>query len=1487
MKKLYAIQTTMRNLKNSRFSFVKVMLLLAIMIAFLSNVFSVNAGDVQPKNVTANEGDQSVEVSASTSVNEQVTASDPMDAGVMNVDVTASAEGLQANNIDERVQFSGLFVPVSEQATTSDNDLTISRAGVMNDMTASAEGLQANNFRAKEGNFNVLASEVEQAINRLPVAFQRSAGLTRAALYGNLAVGGGAFAGANGAIAIGQHGRPGSSGGVVYEAPQTRAENSIAIGHYIFIPAEGRFAVAIGNYAEAKREDSVALGHSAKVKVSEGVALGSMSIANVKGGIAGYDPKTGKASSSRSIAWQSTSGAVSIGNDEFQRTRQIVGVAAGTGDTDAVNVAQLKELRGMIKQGGGWELSVDGADNTTISSGDKLDFSAGSENFSITKGDKDNKLKFDLAQSIVVDKIQVGDNILDVTGLVIANGPTITTSGIDAGGKKIQAVENGGISENSTDAVNGSQLYSLGSEVAKTFGGGAGYEGGKWTAPKFTVKTVNEDGSAVEEQSYETVAAAFAGVGDSFEKVKDSFANIKNEITKEIEKEITTVQGDALLWSEKDHAFVAQHGEEGHKTNSKIKYLANGEISENSTDAVNGSQLYSLGSEVAKTFGGNASYEGGKWTAPTFTVKAVKEDGQTEDKDYHDVVSAFTGVGSSFTNLHKEITKEINNAVTKVEGNSLIKQDKNADPITIGKETNGTVINVANTSGVNRVISGVGEAKDNNDAVNKGQLEKGLKDLSSSLQSDDSAVVHYDKTGDDNNTINYTSVTLGKGQGSSPVGLHNVADGKIGEESHDAINGSQINTISGDVAKFLGGEAAFNSGTFTGPTYKLSKLSEDGAAEETSYDNVGSAFAGLDTSVKNVNTHLTNEVKKFEEKITNITQEVQGDALLWNRSKGAFVATHGEKDSKTNSKITSLLDGTINENSTDAVTGKQLHTLGDKVAKTFGGGAGYEGGKWTAPKFTVKTVNEDGSAVEEQSYETVAAAFAGVGDSFEKVKDSFANIKNEITKEIEKEITTVQGDALLWSEKDHAFVAQHGEEGHKTNSKIKYLANGEISENSTDAVNGSQLYSLGSEVAKTFGGNASYEGGKWTAPTFTVKAVKEDGQTEDKDYHDVVSAFTGVGSSFTNLHKEITKEINNAVTKVEGDSLIKQDKNADPITIGKETNGTVINVANTSGVNRVISGVGDAKDNNDAVNKGQLEKGLKDLSSSLQSDDSAVVHYDKTGDDNNTINYTSVTLGKGQGSSPVGLHNVANGKIGEESHDAINGSQINTISGDVAKFLGGEAAFNSGTFTGPTYKLSKLSEDGAAEETSYDNVGSAFAGLDTSVKNVNTHLTNEVKKFEEKITNITQEVQGDALLWDRSKGAFVATHGEKDSKTNSKITSLLDGTINENSTDAVTGKQLHTLGDKVAKTFGGNASYAEGKWTAPKFMVKTVNEDGSAVEEQSYETVAAAFAGVGDSFEKVKDSFANIKNEITKEIEKKLPLFKVMPCCGAKRIMPL
>ena len=100
---------------------------------------------------------------------------------------------------------------------------------------------------------------------------------------------------------------------------------------------------------ETTASDIVAIGHNAKVSAEGGVAIGSGSEATVEGNkVAGYDPATGAASTNTASAtWQATNGAVSIGTADGNVTRQINGVAAGTKETDAVNVAQLKKLNGM------------------------------------------------------------------------------------------------------------------------------------------------------------------------------------------------------------------------------------------------------------------------------------------------------------------------------------------------------------------------------------------------------------------------------------------------------------------------------------------------------------------------------------------------------------------------------------------------------------------------------------------------------------------------------------------------------------------------------------------------------------------------------------------------------------------------------------------------------------------------------------------------------------------------------------------------------------------------------------------------------------------------------------------------------------------------------------------------------------------------------------------------------------------------------------
>lgn len=96
---------------------------------------------------------------------------------------------------------------------------------------------------------------------------------------------------------------------------------------------------------------ATAIGFDSNVTTASGVAIGSQSVSNTAAGVAGYDPATKQASKLTDHTWVSTLGAVSVGDAGKQLTRQITGVAAGTNDTDAVNVAQLKAVAANSQDG--------------------------------------------------------------------------------------------------------------------------------------------------------------------------------------------------------------------------------------------------------------------------------------------------------------------------------------------------------------------------------------------------------------------------------------------------------------------------------------------------------------------------------------------------------------------------------------------------------------------------------------------------------------------------------------------------------------------------------------------------------------------------------------------------------------------------------------------------------------------------------------------------------------------------------------------------------------------------------------------------------------------------------------------------------------------------------------------------------------------------------------------------------------------------------
>lgn len=111
-------------------------------------------------------------------------------------------------------------------------------------------------------------------------------------------------------------------------------------------------AIAIGHESAVDAERAIALGAESESYVTDGVALGSYSYVYASAGVSGYDFYEGKESVNDSAVWKSTLGAISVGDTRFSdelKTRQITGVAAGTEDTDAVNIAQLKQVADQVK----------------------------------------------------------------------------------------------------------------------------------------------------------------------------------------------------------------------------------------------------------------------------------------------------------------------------------------------------------------------------------------------------------------------------------------------------------------------------------------------------------------------------------------------------------------------------------------------------------------------------------------------------------------------------------------------------------------------------------------------------------------------------------------------------------------------------------------------------------------------------------------------------------------------------------------------------------------------------------------------------------------------------------------------------------------------------------------------------------------------------------------------------------------------------------
>ena len=218
--------------------------------------------------------------------------------------------------------------------------------------------------------------------------------------------------------------------------------------------------ISFGHQNTISANNAVAIGNGAGVSVEGGVALGVGSVASTAAGALGY----GAAEGETSIAWNATHGAVSVGSsvEGKEITRQITNVAAGTADTDAVNVAQLKKVsEAAASASQGWKLSTGKGKAVNVAPGDTVEFD-GDANIQV--GNDGNKVSVTLKKQLtgIQSIIGAGEGAGSISfadgGIKFNNKVTIDNTG------KISGVANG-IADN--DAVNVSQLNKV-SAAAKT-----------------------------------------------------------------------------------------------------------------------------------------------------------------------------------------------------------------------------------------------------------------------------------------------------------------------------------------------------------------------------------------------------------------------------------------------------------------------------------------------------------------------------------------------------------------------------------------------------------------------------------------------------------------------------------------------------------------------------------------------------------------------------------------------------------------------------------------------------------------------------------------------------------------------------------------------------------------------------------------------------------------------------------------------------------
>ncbi|EBU9473567.1 autotransporter adhesin SadA [Salmonella enterica subsp. enterica serovar Chester] len=1073
--------------------------------------------------------------------------------------------------------------------------------------------------------------------------------------------------------------------------------------------AGGSYSMAMGVYADSSGTNSVALGYKSVASGANSAALGYQATASGDDSAAFGNGAQAIGTNSVALGAGSTAledHSVAVGNSTTQR--QITYVAKGdinANSTDAVTGAQIYSLSQSVadRLGGGASVNSDGTVNAPL--------------YKVGTGTYNN-----VGSALSALNSSITNTEASVAGLVddalLWDGNTSAFSANHSGSdSKITNLAAGTLAADSTDAVNGSQLFDTNEKVDQN------------TADI----TTNTDSI---NQNTTDIAANTASINQNTTDIATNTTNINS-----LSNSVTTLTDDALLWDGSASAFSANHS----GSDSKITNLAAGTLAADSTDAVNGSQLFATNENVSQNTTDIA--------ANTDSINQNTTDIATNTTNINSLSNSVTtltddallwdAASGAFNANHSGSDSKITNlaagtlaadSTDAVNGSQLFATNENVSQNTTDITANTDSINqnttdiATNTTSINNLSNSVttltddallwdaasgafnanrnGNAskiinvaagdlsEDSTDAVNGSQLYETNQKVDQNTSAIADINTSITNLSSDNLSWNETTSSFSASHGSSTTNkITNVAAGELSEESTDAVNGSQL----------------FETNE------KVDQNTTDIAANTTNITQNSTAIENLNTSVSDINTSITG---------------LTDNALLWDEDIGAFSANHGGSISK----ITNVAAGALSEDSTDAVNGSQLYETNQKVDQN-------------------------------------TSAIADINTS----------------------ITNLGTDALSWDDEEGAFSASHGTSG---TNKITNVAAGEIASDSTDAVNGSQLYETNMLISQ-YNESISQLAGDTSETYITengtgVKYIRtNDNGLEGQDAYATGNGATAVGynavasgASSLALGENSSSSIEGSIALGSGSTsnraissgIRATSVTSDGVVIGYNTTDRELLGAlslGTDGVSyRQITNVADGSEAQDAVTVRQLQNAI----GAVATTPTKYYHANSTEEDSLAVGTDSLAMGAKtivNADAGIGLNTLV-------MADAINGIAIGSNAranhaNSIAMGNGSQTtrgaqtdytAYNMDTPQNSVGEFSVGSEDGQRQIT---NVAAGSADTDAvnvsqlkvtdsrvaanteSINNLNT----QVSSLDTRVTNIENGI-----------GDIVTTGSTKYFKTN-------------------------------------------------------------------------------------------------------------------------